>query len=88
MRLEKRKLIREDDWYVGSVYLELLKDLCAKSRFECGSKKENSFERMIGMSEVFIWNFLKKKGLSDWGTAGLMGNLYAESGLKPTNLRN
>lgn len=40
------------------------------------------------MSEVFIWNFLKKKGLSDWGTAGLMGNLYAESGLKPTNLQN
>lgn len=40
------------------------------------------------MSEVFIWNFLKKKGLSDCGAAGLMGNLYAESGLKPTNLQN
>lgn len=40
------------------------------------------------MSEATIWSFLKKKGLSDCGVAGLMGNLYAESGLKPTNLQN
>lgn len=35
-----------------------------------------------------IWNFLKSKGLSDCGTAGLMGNLFAESGLNPQNLQN
>ena len=35
-----------------------------------------------------IWNFLKAQGLNDFGIAGLMGNLYAESGLKPTNLQN
>lgn len=35
-----------------------------------------------------IWNFLKSKGLNDYGVAGLMGNLYAESGLKPSNLQN
>ena len=35
-----------------------------------------------------IWDFLKAKGLNDYGIAGLMGNLYAESGLKPTNLQN
>ena len=35
-----------------------------------------------------VWNFLKQKGLNDYGIAGLMGNLYAESGLKPTNLQN
>lgn len=40
------------------------------------------------MSEAMIWNFFKKKGLSDCGAAGLMGNLYAESGLKSTNLQN
>ena len=28
-----------------------------------------------------IWNFLKKEGFNDYGIAGLMGNLYAESGL-------
>ena len=37
-----------------------------------------TFERMIFMSEVTIWSFFKKKGLSDCGVAGLMGNLYAE----------
>lgn len=35
-----------------------------------------------------IWNFLKSKGLNDYGVAGLMGNIYAESGLVPTNLQN
>ena len=38
--------------------------------------------------EKKIWNYLKSKGLNDYGVAGLMGNLYAESGLKPTNLQN
>lgn len=38
--------------------------------------------------EQKIWNYLKSKGLNDYGIAGLMGNLYAESGLKPTNLQN
>ena len=31
---------------------------------------------------------MKSQGLIDYGIAGLMGNLYAESGLKPTNLQN
>ena len=35
-----------------------------------------------------IWDYFKKQGLNDYGIAGLMGNLYAESGLKPTNLQN
>ena len=39
-------------------------------------------------NEEKIWNFLKGKGLNDYGTAGLMGNLFAESGLDPQNLEN
>lgn len=39
-------------------------------------------------NEERIWNFLKGKGLSDHGAAGLMGNLYAESALNPHNLQN
>lgn len=35
-----------------------------------------------------IWNYLKSKGLNDFGIAGLMGNLRAESGLNPKNLQN
>ena len=39
-------------------------------------------------NEEKIWNYLTAAGLSACGAAGLMGNLYAESGLSPTNLQN
>lgn len=39
-------------------------------------------------TEEKIWNFFKDNGLNDFGAAGLMGNLYAESALRPTNLQN
>ena len=39
-------------------------------------------------NDQFIWNFLKKEVFNDYGTAGLMGNLQAESGLLPNNLQN
>jgi hypothetical protein len=42
----------------------------------------------VTSSEQTIWNFLKSKGLNDFAVAGVMGNLFAESGLKPTNLQN
>ena len=35
-----------------------------------------------------MWDYFKSQGLNDYGVAGLMGNLYAESGFKPTNLQN
>lgn len=35
-----------------------------------------------------IWNYLKERGFSDAGTAGLLGNLYAESGLRSDNLQD
>ena len=35
-----------------------------------------------------IWNHCIKSGLNEFGTAGLMGNLWAESGLEPNNLQN
>ena len=39
-------------------------------------------------NEEKIWNFLSGKIKNDFGVAGLMGNLYAESGLRPANLQN
>lgn len=35
-----------------------------------------------------IWNYFKSKGLTNEGTAGLMGNMQQESGLNPINLQN
>ena len=34
------------------------------------------------------WNYLTEKGLPAFGVAGLMGNLYAESAIRPNNLQN
>ncbi len=34
-----------------------------------------------------IWDFFQSQGLSEFGIAGLMGNLYAESSLNPKNLQ-
>jgi hypothetical protein len=44
--------------------------------------------RHIEANARIIWDYLKEKGLSDTGAAGLMGNLAAESGLESTNLQN
>ena len=38
--------------------------------------------------EKAIWIFLSGKGLNAYAVAGLMGNLYAESALRPNNLQN
>ena len=38
-------------------------------------------------NEEKIWNYLKSKGLNEYGVAGMMGNLYAESALNPINLQ-
>lgn len=44
---------------------------------------------LIGsLNEEKIWNFLKSKGLNDYGCAGLLGNLNCESGSKSNNLQD
>lgn len=44
---------------------------------------------LIGANnEEKIWNFLYSKIGNKYGVAGLMGNLQAESALKPTNLQD
>ena len=35
-----------------------------------------------------VWTFLATKGLNDYAIAGLMGNLYCESAIRPNNLQN
>lgn len=39
-------------------------------------------------NEKIIWDFLQRKKISDYAVAGIMGNLYAESGLNPINLQD
>lgn len=40
------------------------------------------------MSKQIIWDYFKKKGFTEYGIAGLMGNLKQESGFNPKNLQN
>lgn len=40
----------------------------------------------MASNEKEIWDYLKKKIGNDYGVAGTIGNLYAESGLNPKNL--
>ena len=40
------------------------------------------------MNEQVIHDYFQNKGLNEYGIAGLMGNLFAESGLNPRNLQN
>lgn len=39
-------------------------------------------------ADEVIWNFFKGKGLNNFAIAGIVGNLYAESGLRSNNLQN
>lgn len=55
-------------------------DADAEKKWEPNIDESNTEER--------IWVFLKKKGLNDYAVAGIMGNLFAESGLSPINLEN
>lgn len=43
---------------------------------------------MANVNEKTIWIFFMDKIGNPFGVAGLMGNLYAESGLNPKNLQN
>ncbi len=43
---------------------------------------------MMADNETYIWDELRKAGYSEIQTAGIMGNLMMESGLRPNNLQN
>ena len=39
-------------------------------------------------NDAKIWNYLKSKGLNDYAISGIIGNMFAESGLSPTNMQD
>lgn len=40
------------------------------------------------MNDKIVWDYLMERIGNAYGVAGLMGNLWAESGFRPTNLQN
>lgn len=49
---------------------------------------ESSSSISVKEGDKGIWDYLKGKGYNDYAIAGIMGNLHAESGLRPNNLQN
>lgn len=68
---------------IGQVERDILKELGTTSN----NKPVNGGSTEM-TSEQKIWNFLLSKLNNEYGVAGMMGNLFAESGLRPNNLQN
>lgn len=85
------------DWLykrLGTLADEVTKQLKASGTVAPAQKEEpnTTAASLINNEEADrekrIWNFLVGKGLNHYAVAGLMGNLYAESALRPNNLQN
>ena len=68
-------------------------DIAAKVNARLGSNSATISDTTVAnltvdTNETYIWNFLIGKGLNAYAVAGIMGNLYAESGLISNNLQN
>lgn len=87
------------DWLykrLGTLAAEVTKQLKATEAVAPAQKEEEkpniAAASLINNEETdrekAIWAFLSGKGLNAYAVAGLMGNLYAESALRPNNLQN
>lgn len=75
--------------YLESKFPYIAEQVNKRLRGETSSTTSSSVEpEYVSDAESTIWKFLKDKGFTDAGAAGMMGNLFAESGLKSTNLQN
>ena len=63
-------------------------DLALQVTRTLGGAAEPSADVSVRDPEKFIWDYLTDKIGNAYGVAGMMGNMYAESGLVPTNLQN
>ena len=63
-------------------------DLAQKVTAALGGTDEVPEEKPVKDTERQIWDYLYGRIGNAYGAAGLMGNLFAESGLHPNNLQN
>ena len=71
----------------GSWMYARIGDLASKVTAQLGSSKQEETPTVTD-AEKTIWDFLHGKIGNAYGAAGMMGNLYAESALRPNNLQN
>lgn len=48
---------------------------------------DTSYVNLDAADPKALWDFFLSKGMNEFGVAGLMGNLFAESALRPANLQ-
>ena len=77
----------------GTWMMEHMADLAEKVTAKLGGKAETPVAEPVAANksedpEKQIWDFLMGKIGNAYGAAGLMGELFAESGCKPDNLQN
>lgn len=51
-------------------------------------KNQNGLKPNKIQDDSFVWKWLRSKGFSEIATSGIMGNMYAESGVRSNNLQN
>ena len=71
----------------GSWMYARMGDLAGKVTAQLGGSKQEETPPVTD-AEKTIWDFLHGKIGNAYGAAGMMGNLYAESALRPNNLQN
>lgn len=72
----------------GANLFAMMDTIVGKANWYRYGAEETSQTQNGELPEVKIWKFFKGKGLNDFAVAGIIGNLYAESGLISTNLQN
>lgn len=75
------------DYYVFNSKGEIVYPVAKEEKEENAIIIDTSKVNTNAIDEKVMWNYFKSKGLNDYGIAGLMGNLFAESGLRPCNLQ-
>lgn len=64
-----------------------MRDLLSKTSFGVSAFGKSKYGKG-DLEESMIWWYLKKMGMTDEGAAGMMGNIFAESGFKTNNMQN
>lgn len=83
-----RKSLLEAAGYSYSAVQAKVNELCKTSSGSSTSSNTSGGSATASVDDKAIWDYLIGKIGNAYGVAGLMGNLYAESALKPTNLQN
>lgn len=83
---EMNKRLQDSKWKPEPFVGEGSSPKIVQSQPAVSKPQETKTRRVIAEKE--LWDEFKFRKLNDFAIAGIMGNLYAESGLKATNLQN